>query len=373
MAQGMGPEDMQHAETRCRVFWLLQRLSSYSLWARKRDAWRAFAQAFETAVNTWPEDDPERMDADLLPRVLQTVGLYDRGVEQLGKGHRFVWLIGEPLAEALLNSDTVSSQLYRHSDYWERWSQLAPYPPKVEALNRLLLASRWQGDYAPVEVPDAPHLSAVFDDTGVLLDPQRYQYHFHRMPYPVFPETLPEVPPGTEIIIASGTSVPVDGIWEPITRQREKTLGLLPVGAGSIVNNGCFNYLVKGACAPAMMRTWDHAAPQLERVPTEWRLLWADERYRNGVVPDESEYFLSPREAGAASVETMALGTQCRTGEVCPVSGMWRAEGFDRPAHFVAAGDTFSALTAPVGGTGELREQWVTWHLVKRAEGTGVE
>lgn len=42
---------------RRKLFWLLQRLSSYTLWTRKRDAWAYFAQEYEHALKTWPEDN----------------------------------------------------------------------------------------------------------------------------------------------------------------------------------------------------------------------------------------------------------------------------------------------------------------------------
>ncbi|WP_256259050.1 Imm71 family immunity protein, partial [Burkholderia ubonensis] len=51
--------DMTDDATRRRIFWLLQRLTSFSLWKRKRDAFAIFANAYENAVKTWPEDDPE--------------------------------------------------------------------------------------------------------------------------------------------------------------------------------------------------------------------------------------------------------------------------------------------------------------------------
>jgi hypothetical protein len=41
---------------RRKLFWLLQRLSSYTLWQRKRDAWAYFVQKYEEALKTWPED-----------------------------------------------------------------------------------------------------------------------------------------------------------------------------------------------------------------------------------------------------------------------------------------------------------------------------
>lgn len=69
--------DMQDDDVRRRVFWLLKRLSSYGLWKRKRDAWEVFARSYEGAVKRWPKSQPEQMDADKLPRIFETLSLYN--------------------------------------------------------------------------------------------------------------------------------------------------------------------------------------------------------------------------------------------------------------------------------------------------------
>ncbi|CAG9245369.1 hypothetical protein BDI4_180020 [Burkholderia diffusa] len=51
--------DITNDTTRRRIVWLLQRLTSFSLWKRKRDAFAIFANQYESAVKTQPEDDPE--------------------------------------------------------------------------------------------------------------------------------------------------------------------------------------------------------------------------------------------------------------------------------------------------------------------------
>ena len=61
--------NMRDETTRRQVFWLLKRLTSYSLWAKKRDDWEIFARAYENAVKTWPSSQPEQMLADNLPRI----------------------------------------------------------------------------------------------------------------------------------------------------------------------------------------------------------------------------------------------------------------------------------------------------------------
>lgn len=369
MGYVMKEYDMRDSETRRRVFWLLKRLTSYSLWAKKRDAWEVFARAFENAVRTWPKSDPERMDADLLPGIYETLSLYNRGVEELGKGHRFVWRTGEPLDVVMDKSGTVRNFLYPHPDYWERGIQTAPYPDKVEALNRLLLASRYGCDYAPVEVPFVPRLSARYSSPGELLAPQSYRYQFYQLPYPVFPAELPEVPAATDLIISSGQRVPVDGIWEPVTVEREKVLGLVPLGAKSVENNGCFNYLVTGTKAPNITGQWNEAESRRERVGTHWRLLWEDTRYKDGAIPDESEYFLEPKRVEEVTQPDFAMSIEVRTGDICPVSGTWEAKGFEVKPVDVAKGQVMPDVLAPAPGSGERRVHWVTWRLVKPAGG----
>ena len=44
-------------------------LASYALGNRKRDAWRAFANAYEHAVNMWPKEQPEQMHVEELPGI----------------------------------------------------------------------------------------------------------------------------------------------------------------------------------------------------------------------------------------------------------------------------------------------------------------
>ncbi|CAD6542423.1 Imm71 family immunity protein [Paraburkholderia sabiae] len=219
--------EMNDDETGRRVFWLLKRLTSHSLWQKKRDAWEGFAHAYENAVKTWPRSQREQMEADKLPRIFDILSRYNKGLEDLAKGYRFVWRIGQPLYDAKRESGVILTNFYRDPDYWERGMQLAPYPSKVEALNQLMLASRFHGDQTPLEIDfSAVHLGAYWSNAGALLSPDAYRYGFYELPYPVFPATLPPVPGPQDVMIQTGESVPVDGIWEPVTVRRDRLLGL---------------------------------------------------------------------------------------------------------------------------------------------------
>ncbi|RAS27802.1 Imm72 family immunity protein [Paraburkholderia bryophila] len=324
--------NMRDETTRRQVFWLLKRLTSYSLWAKKRDDWEVFARAYENAVKTWPSSQPEQMLADNLPRIYGILSAYNKGLDELRRGYRFIWRRDEAFDQALTDYHVVAKYLYPDGDYWERGIQEAPYPPKVEALNVLMRASEYVGEHAACEVPASERATAHFTAAGALLNPKAYVFRFYQLSYPVFPEVLPAVPPPTGIVIRSGDTVPVDGIWEPVTITRGKVLGLIPMGATSSENAGCFNYLVQGTRAPRMTGAFNESSGHAEDVDVSWCLLWKDDRYTDGTIPEESEYFLATPEA-VSYIEPDPVIPRVRTGEVCPATGHWQAT--DHPEHQV--------------------------------------
>lgn len=283
--------DMQDDATRRRVFWLLKRLTSYALWKRKRDAWRAFAEAYEHAVNTWPKDQPEQMRVEELPGIAKVQQLYDDGLSRLAKGQRDVWRWGAALHEAHRLHGVMAQFLYPHPDYWERGHQEAEYPPNVEKLHKLVRSGQFQGDEAALEVLFGERSWAHWKGPETLLNPDAYEHDFYTSQYPVFPASLEPVPLGSHRTIWSGQTVPVDGIWEPVAVEQKYAFCLFPVGEKKLQNSGCFNYLVRKTKAPNHVAYSTGAKHWLRCEPVHWRLLWEDTRYRDGVVPDESEYF----------------------------------------------------------------------------------
>ncbi|WP_244141421.1 Imm71 family immunity protein, partial [Burkholderia vietnamiensis] len=163
--------DMADDATRRRIFWLLQRLTSFSLWKRKREAFAIFANEYENAVKTWPEDDPERVHADHLPTIFEILASYDRGLTELARGYRFVWQCGEPLEYAIDRYNYLNAYFFPHQDYWERGAQFAAYPPKIDALAKLLHASEYQMENAPLEPSSLNNDLAQLRSVGLLLSP----------------------------------------------------------------------------------------------------------------------------------------------------------------------------------------------------------
>ncbi|MBN6727358.1 Imm72 family immunity protein [Burkholderia multivorans] len=350
--------DMTDDTTRRKVFWLLQRLTSFSLWKRKRDAFATFANEYEAAVKTWPGDDPERVLADHLPTIFEILASYNRGLSELARGYRFVWQRGEPLEYAIDRYNYLNAYFFPHQNYWERGAQFAPYPPRIDALAQLLHASEYQMENAPLEPANLNNDLAQLRSVGMLLSPSAYEYTFYTLPYPVFPDDLPEVPEAVGPVIKSGDKVPCDGIWEPVAIEQSKLLGVVPVGNRSLRNNGCFNYFVQDIHAPNV-RDDDTGAI----VKTHWRLLWEDKRYADGIIPDESQYFLEPPSSPQPSRDTAA---PVRTGDICPVSGEWRTDEYGGKTVRVEAGAAMPDMLVR-DNLGELKVHWVTWRLVTRA------
>ncbi|WP_233272868.1 Imm72 family immunity protein [Paraburkholderia acidisoli] len=354
--------DMQDEGVRRKIFWLLKRLTSYTLWSRKREAFRIFAAAYETAVKTWSPNDPEMVSADYLAKIYEVVGLYDTGLDDLAHGRRFVWRTNEALERVVALSSYLSDYFYRNPNYWERGAQFLPYPPKVDALARLLRASMYQGEEAPLEVAGTSDRFASIESPAWLLDKNKYNYNFYELEFPAFPHDLPEMPEPRGLMVRSGEEVPCDGIWEPMLIESARLTHALPLNVEVMRNGGCFNYFVAQTLAPNLSQLSDDQWDVVP-VPTHWRLLWEDTRYKDGTIPDESSYFLASRRENPLR-EPVSTRTEVRTGELCPASGEWHTEEFGGKTVKMEEGQVMPDLLA-VDNLGDRVVHWVTWALVR--------
>ncbi len=310
---------MSDEQVRRKLFWLLQRLSSYSLWQRKRDAWAYFTQQYEQALKTWPEEITKGFHPKSIIRIYEALRLYDEGLPELALGNRQVWQIhtGE-FYQLDRPVDLVNSFFYLPCH--ERGGQEEAYPPKIEKLNKLKIAAEFWGDnllYPP------QNKVCNFFDAAYLLDPDNYRYNLKTLPYPVFPKNLPPVPERSDIIIKTYDPVPCDGIWEPVKIQYNHKLLVIKTDISGFKNLGAYNYFIRGMNAPLQIYYDVLIESDKEMVITDdpiryrdvhWRLVWEDTRYCDGIIPDESEYFLDDEPGKRIT---------CRSGERCPHSGHW--------------------------------------------------
>lgn len=110
----------------------------------------------------------------------------------------------------------------------------------------------------------------------------------------------------------------MDGIYEP---EQDGT---------------CMNYLLGGTVAPLVIRECGNFTeepigngetvflPDIEDIPTTWRLIWEDRRYPDGTVHDEEkDYFLPlPKETAPSTVSPRETA-RALPGERCTKPGYW--------------------------------------------------
>lgn len=310
---------MSDEQVRRKLFWLLQRLSSYSLWQRKRDAWACFTEQFEQALKTWPEEITKGFDPEAIIWAYDALRLYDEGLPELAVGNRQVWQIktGEFYQ---LDSPVDLVQKFFYPRCHERWTQVEAYPPEIEKLNKLRIAAEFWGDNL---LYPSHNKVCNFFDAEYLLNPDNYHWEFTTFPYPIIPKNLPPVPERSDIIIKTDDPVPCDGIWEPVEILYNRKFLVIKDGISGFKNFGAYNYFIRGMNAPLLVYYDILIESDKEMVITDnpiryrdvhWRLVWEDTRYCDGIIPDESEYFLD---------DAPGERITCRSGERCPHSGHW--------------------------------------------------
>jgi hypothetical protein len=75
----------------------------------------------------------DRLDlrANNLPRIYGILSAYNKGLDELRRGYRFIWRRDEAFDQALTDYHVVAKYLYPDGDYWERGIQEAPYADSI--------------------------------------------------------------------------------------------------------------------------------------------------------------------------------------------------------------------------------------------------
>lgn len=178
------------------------------------------------------------------------------------------------------------------------------------------------------------------------------------LPKMYFPEVLQDVPdPSESTLVVTGKAIPCSGIWEPVDAPKSKTFSLFrdstpPTGPFPMV--GCMNYLHGGSPAPQadMERQNDMLSADVT-----WRLLWRDDRYEDGTIPDEEAGYRflqpqTPKPVQIAETPTSPEVVFAETGQPAPRTGRWLVE------HDLHASITLQAGT-PLPAHNSRSVRWV--------------
>lgn len=257
------------AEDRKKIFWYLQRKTSFTAWKRVADEFDRFALVFEKQVREEPmATAPGRVDGTAweryYPEILTGQVLYEKGLDALRRGDRTVWFCNE--RGILDDAETIA-------DHW--YVALVNHGPHGDV--------DFDGRYVE-ELTDAmKRFSKISHDTSQVIQPRMaetpaphawttfWRTDFEALPLPA---RLPEPPIlESETLIRTGELAPVFGIYEPQLKD------------------GCMNYLLATIPAPPLWET-DGTNFNGQKRAVTWRLIWADKRYVNGVIPvEEASYF----------------------------------------------------------------------------------
>lgn len=351
---------MTDESVRRKLFWLLQRLSSYSLWQRKRVTWAYFVQRYENALKTWLEDKTDGFHPRSIIWAYDALRLYDESLIELAQKNRRVWQIktGE-FFQLFHSADLVETNFYLPCH--ERGMQRELYPPDVDRLKTLRLAATYWRD----NLMYPPHGNACnIYDAAYLLDAEYYSYNSKQLAYPVFPKNFPPVPEGRDIIIKTGEAVPYEGIWEPVKIQYNHNLLVIKADISGFKNLGAYSYFIRGMNAPWQVYEDMLLADGWGYRDVHWRLVWEDTRYCDGVIPDGSEYFLH---------EAQGERIQCRTGDKCPHSGQWATlAGGHQQFAYVRAGGKMPEAKVFKGGYSPDTFAPASWSLLDRDDSGSV-
>jgi hypothetical protein len=259
-------------EMRARVFWLMQRFSSYTHIKRCIDVLSTFTKGYEGYALADKRRDNGGWHRENLAKLFASRLSLTTGLNQVKKGQTSGY------RDVRKGASFVG---YFQSPRFGSWA-----PPFLEEIGFRDRPDLSVGLWAWLElaIGFGEQIQASIMARGVfpgILTVVPYRY----------PPNLPRMPKRLGVKVPYTKEFPLSGIWMPTSFP-----------------NGCPAYLCAGDFAPAAERLaqridrppmkagkWTPAEPaqtsyMYELTETDWELLWEDHRYRGGVIPDESAY-----------------------------------------------------------------------------------
>lgn len=315
-----GPAPFAQPQQRDReaLFWWLKRNTSHTAFAANAALWAEFAREFETCLRS--RNDTPPADIETLKFALDTQLSYERGLKRLRAGDRSVfdrsssegWL-------ARLSQSLIARRL--------EWVGPADVMAKLGGFPVSTVISNYIADQAVAAMGDF----TLYESMGY--PPGSARQMLAKLP---FDTTVPE--PRWDVFFAPGTRAPVDGIFEMVG------------SAGHIV--GAMRYSFKGQLS--------EDDEDLEFGPDAgqrssafvWRLVWEDDRYKDGQIPAEEALYPSPSDsanmaAGSAVLEKI----RCDSPQPCPRAGFWSTPAQPNSRRRFQKGETMPALSSDYGTT----------------------
>lgn len=335
---------MMTDDERRKVFWLLKKYSSYTAWKALGDAYATFVDAWMVAMQKADDADVDAFNQNATKSILDGRIAFEKGLQRLRSGDRSVWRDNARgwLSKAC-DQVVFVSQITNEKEFVLDW--MKNKDEILRARVRLDAAFNRLGS-----VNERPASMAAALGAQNAFAPAWSPFNF--------PLSVWDVPVPSETTVDTGDEVPVDGIYEPEwgsvlqaapTTLLTKLKTVLYSPPESLAQSktlerrehiGCMNYLLAGSLAPS------YRDDELEHPHTvTWRLIWKDERYRDGVIPPEEAQYL------ADSAESIPLRLRCEANQPCPREGYWHTPAkTDSRRHF-QVGEVMPDLHTDYGST----------------------
>jgi len=294
-------------EDRRKIFWYLKRKTSYTAWSAVADAFDRFAAVFERQVREEPFVARGGVDPTwgtgwegFYPEILKAQVLYEQGLARLLKGDRTIWLYND--LGILGDADTIMEHWYmalvNHGPHGDIFF-LGRYVDDLTAAISNVTPFAW----ATSGIVQQPWENPVYFE---FWSREHMAYLAERVPFPSAP---PDVPiPTKTVLVRTGDPAPCFGIFEPQ------------------VPDGCMSYLLEGVAVPPAVTIDERDGERYTR-PATWRLIWEDNRYRDGTIPDEEkDYFPATEKSPALTQPVTVAGDpliSAETTQRASRSGIW--------------------------------------------------
>ncbi|WP_108817202.1 Imm71 family immunity protein [Xanthomonas fragariae] len=310
---------------RRQMFYQLKKESSFTAWNRMLELYQAWAGVTEESVRQADAKgwlDKSGIRESHYVRILKGLAHQEEGVRRLRKGDKRVFKF-DANGEFVMGHRTVSHwlELVWRIEIGENGINEALTPLWNEFCTRLreianLRAEIWS------DIIESPY----FEDSAPSIYGRWFQENVARMH---FPPVIPEVPnPVENTLIATGSRIPCSGIWEPVDAPKPKKFSLFSkpdVPTGFLPYIGALNYLHGGSPAPQ--------AGQIVRdtnidIDVVWRLIWRDDRYEDGTIPDEEAGYVfmksePPPVPQEAATDAARRQVSAMSGQRASQAGRW--------------------------------------------------
>lgn len=347
----MTPEQAQQA--RAQAFYLLKKFTSYTFLDKARALYQGYLDAYERLLNNpvyprkriWYKEFlsfmiPIEEGLRLLRHTPHKVEAYrqfegcTRPISSalFGRSAHEIGISYEPFFQSLGMAEEDSGKPDEGviKDVWDSLSIFSYF--------RLTVFSRLPSKADSLDGTFGYNYESMIEDIYFKPLP-RYKRPFRPYIYPFnFPTPLPPCPPrntNKEGQVWSGEEIPITGIYEPWF-----------IGGQHV---GCPNYFLAGqeAIEYQMEGTQD-------KEQVAWRLIWEDQRYLDGNIPQEEAHYLREPNESSSAQQTPVLSAL--PGQPCPKAGIWFAPHLQMKEVRMQHGEPMPG--GAVGGSGG-----VTWYF----------